>query len=195
MKTETPFYYKTSFFVRLYAIILAVVLILQALIILVQNSEFADLLRMDLQKGVLLDFLNGSLVFPIETMTNFWVAISCAYIGVDRASYFIKTSNCESGQTDFGDPSSNRKIILWSGLLYGVAVLCNMFVDAEFSLTQFAAAFGSSIMLYVAGQKGIKCVKYVDGRLDLNNNGIPDNEEVPQDEEATEQSAEEEVAI
>lgn len=127
---------------------------------------------------VFADFINGNLVLPMEQVSWFWTAISAAYIGVDRVSYFVKSANEPAGQTDVGDPATLRRIILISGLLLLEAVVCNGFVDADFQLSAFFTAFGTSVLLYVGGQKAIKTVKYVDGKLDANGDGIPDEEQV-----------------
>lgn len=105
--------------------------------------------------------LNLKVEVPMEMLSRCWVAISAAYIGVDRASYAIKTSTESYGMAEFGDPSTNRRIILLNGIILFAAFICNLSVDADFQLPSLTCSFGSSITLYCAGQKAIKCTKYV----------------------------------
>ena len=165
------FWYKTSFMVFAYAASLGLAVLIQAAIALLIKYNVV------VHAVVFANFLNGNIEMPISNMAWTWCAICAAYIGVDRASYTIKSANLMSGSTDIGDPKTLREIILASGSLFVIAVTCNGLVDADFDLNAFASAFGSSVLLYVAGQKAIKSVKYVNGKIDANGNGIPDEEE------------------
>jgi hypothetical protein len=111
------------------------------------------------------------------------MALSAAYIGVDRTAYAIKTANTKRGQSDMGDPATIRHIIFISGLLALEALVCNGLVEADFQLDAFFTAFGTACTFYVAGQKAIKSVKYIDGKLDTNGDGIPDEDQVLDDTE------------
>lgn len=155
-----------------YAVITALAMLLQLALSLCLKFDWKT------TNIVFADFINGNLVLPMEQVSWFWTAISAAYIGVDRVSYFVKTASEPAGQTDVGDPATLRRIILISGLLLLEAVVCNGFADADFQLSAFFTAFGTSVLLYVGGQKAIKTVKYVDGKLDANGDGIPDEEQV-----------------
>ena len=170
-ENKTPFWYKTSFMVIAYAVVTAIVMLIQFALCLCLKFNWQT------NNIVFADFINGNLVLPMQTIAWFWMAISAAYIGVDRAAYAIKTANERSGQSDMGDPSTIRRIILISGLLTLEALVCNGFADADFELDAFFTAFGSAITLYVTGQKAIKSVKYIDGKIDANGDGIPDEEQ------------------
>lgn len=170
-ENKTPFWYKTSFMVIAYAVVTAIVMLIQFALCLCLKFNWQT------NNIVFADFINGNLVLPMQTIAWFWMAISAAYIGVDRAAYAIKTANERSGQSDMGNPSTIRRIILISGLLTLEALVCNGFADADFELDAFFTAFGSSITLYVTGQKAIKSVKYIDGKIDANGDGIPDEEQ------------------
>ena len=175
---KEKFWWKTSFMVFLYAAVLITMMFLQDIIYVLGNySEILEKVKVD---GFLFNILNGQVGLPISSLSFLWVTICAAYIGVDRAAYAIKSSKMISGETDFGDPATIRKIILVSGLVLLFGCVSNCFVDYDFELNSLASAFGSSILLYIAGQKAIKSVKYVDG--DLNGNGIPDDEEEPEEE-------------
>lgn len=168
---KTPVWYKTSFMVVLYAVITAILMLVQLALHLCLKFDWQTM------NPIFKDFINGNLELPMQTISWFWMAISAAYIGVDRTAYAIKTANTKRGQSDMGDPATIRHIILISGLLALEALICNGLVEADFQLDAFFTAFGTSITFYVAGQKAIKSVKYVDGKLDTNGDGIPDEEQ------------------
>lgn len=168
METKTPFYYRTAFMVGLYAFILAVCLLLQSVLQLLVKYDIACF-------GFnLKSILNANFALPIETLSWFWTAICAAYIGVDRAKYAVKSAEMEVGKVDIGEPKKLRKTIVISGLLFLLAVLCNVITDADFDLNGFSSAFASSILLYVAGQKTISMTATLG---DKNSNGIPDDQE------------------
>lgn len=171
MEDKKPFYYKTSFWVFFYAGVLALAMSLQVF--------FAACAKFELLKDhiFIVPYLNGSFTMPLSVMAWIWVAICSAYIGIDRASYTVKTM-CElAGQMDVGNPDTLRLIIAVSGVLFAWATAANMVVDADFALDAYATGFGTSIAMYIAGMKAIKSVKYVNGSIDQNNDGIPDEEE------------------
>ena len=173
MKTQeqSKFWWRTSVLVKTYAFFLMIIVALQALICMCAKYNFT------FNNIAFADFINGNLQLPISNMAWIWCAVCAAYCGVDRTSYALKTAQLESGQTDFGDPHSLRVIILLSAILFIEAIVCNGAVDAEFDLNAFSSAFGSSVLLYVVGQKAIKTVKYVNGKIDANGNGIADEDE------------------
>lgn len=172
MKKER-FWWKTSFMVFVYAVSLITMMFIQDIIYIIGN--YSEALQYVKVNGFLFNVLNGQIRLPISSLSHLWVAVCSAYIGVDRAAYAIKSSKMKRGKTDIGDPATLRKIIFVSGLVLLFGCVSNCFVDYDFELNSLASAFGSSILLYIAGQKAIKSVKYTDG--DLNGNGIPDNEE------------------
>ena len=164
-------FWKTSTWVFVYSIACFITMVLQALIALCIKYNFT------FKNIVFSDLINGSLMLPISNMGWLWCSICAVYAGVDRASYAIKTSQLESGKLDIGDPKSLRKIIIIAGVLFFIAVICNGFADADFDLNSWSSAFGSSILLYVGGMKAIKSVKYVNGKLDSDNDGIADEDQ------------------
>lgn len=170
---KQKFWWKTSFMVFIYALVLLSMMFLQDIIYIIGNySEALEHLNSD---SFLFKILNGDVALPISALSYLWVGICAAYIGVDRAAYAIKSSKMISGSTDVGDPATIRKIILISGLVLAFGCISNCFINYDFELNSLASAFGSSILLYIAGQKAIKSVKYVDG--DLDGDGIPDDEQ------------------
>ena len=176
---KTPIWYKTSFIVVSYAVVTSILMVIQLALHLCLKFNWST------TNPIFRDFVNGNLELPMQTISWFWMAISAAYIGVDRAAYAIKTANTKIGQADMGDPATIRHIIFISGLLALEALICNGLVEADFQLDAFFTAFGTSCTFYVAGQKAIKSVKYIDGKLDANGDGIPDESQALDDAEPT----------
>ena len=172
---KTPIWYKTSFIVVFYAVVTSILMVIQLALHLCLKFNWST------TNPIFRDFINGNLELPMQTISWFWMAISAAYIGVDRAAYAIKTANTKIGQADMGDPATIRHIIFISGLLALEALICNGLVEADFQLDAFFTAFGTSCTFYVAGQKAIKSVKYIDGKLDANGDGIPDEDQASYD--------------
>lgn len=174
---KTPIWYKTSFIVVFYAVVTSILMALQLALHLCLKFNWST------TNPIFRDFINGNLELPMQTISWFWMALSAAYIGVDRTAYAIKTANTKRGQSDMGDPATIRHIIFISGLLALEALVCNGLVEADFQLDAFFTAFGTACTFYVAGQKAIKSVKYIDGKLDTNGDGIPDEEQAFDDTE------------
>lgn len=174
---KTPIWYKTSFIVVFYAVVTSILMALQLALHLCLKFNWST------TNPIFRDFINGNLELPMQTISWFWMALSAAYIGVDRTAYAIKTANTKRGQSDMGDPATIRHIIFISGLLALEALVCNGLVEADFQLDAFFTAFGTACTFYVAGQKAIKSVKYIDGKLDTNGDGIPDEDQVIDDTE------------
>lgn len=106
-----------------------------------------------------IQFINTEFSLPIEIMATFWVAVSSAYVGVDRAifaAHAATTAYVESNkELDKGSSSRNLHVILQSLVLFLFAVLLNFVFNKDLALSQFFIALGSSITLYVAGTKSI----------------------------------------
>ncbi len=171
MKKYTPIYFKTSFWVFLYAIIFIFIMLIQTGISLLQVEETkAFLLEKFSEVEFIVNILNGNVNMPLKSLSAFWIAICAAYVGVDRTAYALKSARISVGNTDVGDPKTLRCIMIISFIVLMVGVASNTFVDYDFQLENLGAAFGSSVALYIAGQKAIKCVKYID----VNGDGIPD---------------------
>ena len=162
MVRKTPFFYKTSFYLSLYAIICAITMFLQMVAMFVTTKDIEANLITDFLKSI----INPKTTLPIETLNSLWVAISAVYIGTDRAVFAWKTANLEQGKMDVGDPSKARRIILYSGLLMLEGFLFNA-IDGEFNfgLEQLASAFGTSTLLYIAGMKSIRLTSNSKGEV------------------------------
>lgn len=121
--------------------------------------------------------LNTEMVMPLEVMADVWVGLLSIYIGVDRAMFVVKSATLNYGEVDVGEPGKIREMILISAIILIVAIIGTYVTNLDFQLDQFAMAFGASIALYVAGQKGIQTAKWSNGQKDEDENGIPDDEQ------------------
>ena len=164
-KIKTPFFYKTSFYVSIYALTCAITMLLQIIAIFITTKDFGILNNFFLLKFLKI-IVNPKTALPIETLNSLWVAISAVYIGTDRAAFAWKTANLAQGKMDVGDPSKARRIIFYSGLLMLEGFLFNAVDgDFDFGLEQLASAFGTSTLLYIAGMKSIRLTSNTDGEV------------------------------
>jgi hypothetical protein len=111
--------------------------------------------EMDLSHSALLALVNLEMNVPLDLIASMWTALAAAYVGVDRAAMAISTFNEGYNHADYGDPKRLKLVIVLSFVIYVIALGLNTFVKADLALAPFAAAFGSSVLLYVAGQKTI----------------------------------------
>ena len=155
-ETKKKWSWATSSMVILYAIVFFLIMGIQFSIDMFAKYEIT------FHGKLLMNFINGEIMLPINAMATIWVAICAAYCGVDRASYLIKSTTESRGQCDMGNPAMLRFIILLAGLLFAAGIVFGFFSDCNYELSTLASAWGSSIVLYVAGQKGIKIAKYVE---------------------------------
>ena len=184
---KTKIWFKTSFWVYVYAATLVLVMLLQTGISMLQMDEIRyPLLERFGNISFIVNILNGQLQMPVKSLAILWVGVCAAYVGVDRAAYAFKSAHRPTGTIDVGNPEVLRGIIFVSFAILMLGVICNSFVDFDFELNSLGSAFGSSVALYIAGQKAIKCTKYVD----LDGDGIPD-EVYEEDEEDYDEGGEE----
>lgn len=185
---KTKIWFKTSFWVYIYAATLALVMLLQTGIGLLQIDEIrGPLLERFGNISFIVNILNGQLQMPIKSLAILWVGVCAAYVGVDRAAYAFKSAHRPTGTIDVGNPEVLRGVIFISFAILMLGIVCNSFVDFDFELNSLGSAFGSSVAFYVAGQKAIKCTKYVD----LDGDGIPDEVYEDEDEYEEDDGAEE----
>lgn len=175
MKKKSIFW-RTSTWVIIYAIAAFLAMTIQSVICLALKYNF------QYHGVVFADFLNGNLTMPISNIGWIWCSICAAYCGADRAVFAIKTANLESGKIDVGDPSKLRLVIVLAGLLAIFACVANGLVDADFDLNAWSSAFGSSVLLYVAGMKACHATQYINGKLDSDGDGIADEDQAKDQE-------------
>lgn len=168
---KKPFWYRTSFFVFMYALVLTLVMLFQATI----NTLIK--LEIEINSFILYEFINNNLVMPIDAMAWIWLGIASAYIGVDRTMMFFKNIQTTNDTFNLGSPKTLRKVILVAGLLLLIAIICNTISDANFNLDAFASTFGSTILFYVTGQKAVSTSKALNNKIDTNGDGIADDEQ------------------
>jgi hypothetical protein len=174
---KEKFYWKTSFWIYLYFFVTLIIIALQMAACWVYGSELlSNFLKTHFKFA---ELINVGLDLPIKEFLTLWVGIVSAYVGIDRAQFTLESSQLESGEANYGDPSKLRKVILLCGILLAATIVGEILKDgsgAEFGVSQAAVAFGTTIMLYVAGQKAISMAK-VAGPGDLNNDGVVDEED------------------
>ena len=156
-RTKKRWAWATSSMVIIYAIVFFIIMAMQFGIDMLAKFE------VEFHGKLLMSFINGEIALPVNTMAVIWVALCAAYCGVDRASYLVKSTTESIGECDMGDPAMLRFIILLAGLLFAIGLGFGCFSDCNYELNLLASAWGSAIVLYVAGQKGIKMAKYIDG--------------------------------
>lgn len=175
---KEKFYWKTSFWIGLYFFVTLIVIGLQMVACWVYSS---GALTEYLQNHVkFAEFINAGLNLPIPEFLTLWVGIVSVYVGIDRAQFTLESTHMVSGEADYGDPSKLRKVILLCGILLAATIIGETLKDgsgAEFGVSQAAVAFGTTIMLYVAGQKAISMAKVANGPGDLNGDGIVDEKD------------------
>lgn len=166
---KKPFWYRTSFYVFLYAFILAILMLMQAAISLCVKMDLT------INNVVLMDFINGSLVLPINSMAWIWLGIASIYVGADRTMMFFKNIQETNTVYNMGEPKILRKVIFIAGILLLIAITCNGISDADFNLDAFASTFGTTILFYIAGQKAVATSKTLNSNIDTNSDGIDDS--------------------
>ena len=154
-ETKKKWSWATSSMVIIYAVVFFLVMGAQFTIDMLAKYEI------QFHGKLLTSFINGDIAMPINTMAVVWVALCAAYCGVDRASYLVKSTSESVGTCDLGNPAMLRFIILIAGLLFLASLVFNGFSSCNYELSLMASAWGSAIVLYVAGQKGIKMAKYM----------------------------------
>lgn len=185
--TEKKKSWSTSWIVFIYALVVALIMALQAAVIIFGKLVEVEIIKLSTTTlDCISKLINGEMTLPIGSLSTLWIVVVSAYIGMDRAQAFFHSQKLEYLEEDRGDPKKLRKAILVSGLLFLEGVALTTVTEFDYSLTQFSTAFGCSCALYIAGQKAISAAKYVngefhtytkDGKIDDNANGIPDEEE------------------
>lgn len=161
MRDKSPIYYSSRFWAFLYAGILMAILTLQLVLGLIDKGV--------LPKGV----INTNLSLPMGFATWIWTFIISLFCGFDRLVDIKNTQQLSAGQVSIGDLDKLRKLIVVSILLFLYALACNSLVDKDFQLEALLSAVGSSIIIYISGNKLVKANRYV--CEDKDKDGIPDN--------------------
>lgn len=139
---KQPLSFKTSFMVYVFAVVIMVSMVLEFLLGFLENYQISQ-------------YLNCQFSFPMNIFSYCWVAICASYIGVDRCMFSIKATKTEN--VDIGEPSKLRTLIAVSGLILFIAMIFSIFSHREFEVGSFATSFGTNVILYVGGQKMVKC--------------------------------------
>jgi hypothetical protein len=127
--------------------------------------------------GFLLLFLNQQFVLPMDIICDFYAAITAAYVGVDRAAFAVATFKDHMTEGNYGKSEHILHIIVQNFIIYSSSVLLNMIFDVQLSLAPLAVALGSSVLLYVSGNKVIMGAGKLAQPSDIDEDGIDDSEQ------------------
>lgn len=161
---KSPIYYSSRFWAYTYAVVLFLLLTIQAVLGLLASANFT-------LPVVLQQYVNGKLQLPLAVATWLWTAIISLYCGLDRVVDIKNTQNLAAGSMNLGDLSKLRKIIVVCLLLFLYALGWSFILDMDFQLEALLSAFGSTVIMYTSGNKLVKASKY---EGDADNDGIPD---------------------
>lgn len=126
-----------------------------------------------IDKGILpKGFLNTNLQLPMGFATWIWTFIISLFCGFDRFVDIKNTQQLQPGQISIGDLDKLRKVIVVAIFLFLYALVCNSIVDKDFQLEALLSAVGSSIIIYISGNKLVKANRFV--CEDKDKDGIPD---------------------
>lgn len=145
--------WQTSFMVFAYAAILFFCLVLQTVFLLGLKYGWSWA-----------SYVNPDFRLPIDNLTLIWTIICSAYIGIDRAAYCVRSAEMISGEGDVGNPATLRVVIVLTVGFFFLAMGCNIFVDADYDLVTLSTAVGTSMSLYITGQKALRICKNVNGK-------------------------------
>jgi len=141
-----------SIYVLFFGFFVAGSLILQCLIPFLQlmaelngNGEWAWFLTI----------FNARFNLPMEMISNFWAAISAAYVGLDRAAFSVDAFKNGNQTTAFTEEKIGhlKQVMVMSFFIYLLAVGLNSIFDADLALTPLFVSFGSTVLFYVSGNK------------------------------------------
>jgi hypothetical protein len=122
---------------------------------------------------------NNEFVLPMGVISDFWAAMCAIYVGVDRGAMVAITLTGEKGKLEVGNPEHLKQVMIESFLLYTLAVGLNIFFDADLALSPLFIAFGSTVVLFVGGNKFIRGASALAPEKDLDHDGINDDEQDP----------------
>ena len=160
MNKKSPIYYSSRFWATLYAGVLLILLTLQFIF------GYLD------KYGIVVKVLNQNLSLPIPLACWLWTFVISLFCGFDRFVDIKNTQQLTSGQISIGDLPKLRKIIVMALFIFIYALICSLFVDRDFQLEALLSAFGSSVIIYISGNKLVKANRYV--CEDKDKDGIPD---------------------
>lgn len=159
-------WHSSKFWTILFAIILILLIVIQLVLGILDNQLIA------LPEG-LTQFVNNQVQLPMAIAAWFWVGLISVYCGFDRYVNLKETQHLSKGQMSLGNLSKLRFMMVLSLAIFLFALVSNFIVDKNFELVQFFSAFGSSVLLYVGGNKYIKANRFVGE--DKDKDGIPDD--------------------
>jgi hypothetical protein len=174
MAKVTGFLDSSVILVVLFGVIVGLSLALQCFI-----PHIGSILETIGYTGFWATIFNSNFHLPMDIISDFWAALCAIYIGVDRGAMIAMTLNGEKGKLEVGNPENLKQVMIESLILYAFAVGLNMFFDAELALTPLFIAFGSTVILFVGGNKAIKGAAALAPERDLDQDGQDDATQDP----------------
>lgn len=101
---------------------------------------------------------NAKFKLPMETISQFWAAISATYVGLDRMAYTAKAWKDGNDTVSMSDYRMTQlaQIIWLSFFIFILALGLNTIFDVDLALEPLMISFGSSVLCYVAGNKAVR---------------------------------------
>lgn len=120
--------------------------------------------------------ITENFTFPLDIFAYGLLAITAAYAGIDRAALISKSNQMEIGQYDIGNTLRLKVVIfllfiicvesymlnfyLGHSITIGFGTSLQTFSGIQLPLEGITTALVSSIVIYVAGNKGIESCEY-----------------------------------
>jgi hypothetical protein len=170
----SKFFGENSFLVVFYGCFVAVTAIFQCM------ASFFQLLadKYDYH-GFFAELLNNNVHMPMGIIAWIWTGICAIYVGADRAAFAISSTQTGYNKPAVGHPERLRVIVWLSFWVYALCALLNLIFDVDLQLEPLASAFGSSVLLYVAGNKAIRACSALAKEDDLDGDGVADKDQDP----------------
>jgi len=147
-----PIFYRTSFFVIAYILLVGLAMLVQSLPLIVPSLFGLS--------------LNINMNLPLEVLATSMIYICSGYLGVDRTAFALYSTQLEYGVSNVGNPSSLRNVIYATLFIFLEACILNVFYDVTLPLVSLATTLGTEVAIYVTGNKAIKLCGSVNGKLD-----------------------------
>jgi|GEM_PF-4253044 len=138
---------RTSFWVYLYAKVLAIMLILQAVPVIFQSFNKTGL-------GIFL--INMETIIPIGILAWGWTALTSIYIITCKTGDIVATVKEKKGSVKEYHREVAGKVTVISLLLMIESIILSFFSTSNFGVAQLAGAFVGSAIFTVGGAKGVR---------------------------------------
>jgi hypothetical protein len=177
MAKVLKFLNSSSRYVIFFGIFVMISLLVQCLVPFA--SKFGEAVK---YAGWMNIFLNQNFHLPMELISEFWAALSAIYVGADRGMFMIDgfKNGMDIKAFDKEKLSHLTEVIILSFVIYAEACGLNLVFDADLALSPLLVSLGSSVLLYVTGNKAIQASQKLTKEDDMNQDGIKDSEQDPE---------------